>query len=305
MEAVEAIFVSLGRWLSVEPRKPMVEPRWTEIYVNESEAAGMSADEALEGSHSVVTIADVASIAECALLRQAAIAAADRAATDRRDGPSHDQQGLRHDGKEGRIRGKVVDLVGGDAQLLCDLILMRAAETISERLPLLMPRLFGTGCLATSILFNTKLSFSPGEPALNVYTHLPGGVNGGFNAHEDKQSLTLLVPLSTCRDSAGAVVDGDFDGGGTAFWTRRDSNARMERLNGEPTANINDVANSPQQDPKVVLQPPPGTAIVFGGDLTHAGQPVLGGQRCVLVASFSAREKMAGTDPGMSDSLAF
>ena len=39
--------------------------------------------------------------------------------------------------------------------------------------------------------------------------------------------------------------------------------------------------------PRLVLTPPPGTAIVFAGCITHAARAVKGGERCVLVASFS------------------
>lgn len=39
--------------------------------------------------------------------------------------------------------------------------------------------------------------------------------------------------------------------------------------------------------PHTVLRPPAGTAIIFGGDITHAGLPVTSGTRHVLVMSFS------------------
>jgi len=307
MESLDtSLLRSMGEWISLafervgagkqEQRWPICGDRWREWYVNELEAAAMTADESLECSHSVFTITEVANMAECAAIASAAIAAADRERATRASGPSHDLQGLQIDGKDGKIRGRVIDLVDTETQVLCDAILVRAGEALSERLPQVLPRMFGPGALATSILFNTELIFSPGEPALNVYTSDPAGCHtgaGGFDAHEDKQSLTLLVPLSTCRDIAGAMTTGDFDSGGTAFWTRADASG------------VRGAANHPPSEPKVVLQPEPGTAIVFGGKLTHAGRPVLGGQRCVLVASFSARERLAGTDPDLSDSLVF
>ena len=46
---------------------------------------------------------------------------------------------------------------------------------------------------------------------------------------------------------------------------------------------------SPEGPPTAVLRPPLGTAILFGGDVTHAGLPVEAGTRAVLVASFSTR----------------
>jgi hypothetical protein len=42
-------------------------------------------------------------------------------------------------------------------------------------------------------------------------------------------------------------------------------------------------------EPTLVLRPAAGSAIIFGGDVTHAGQVCTGGVRCVLVASFSPR----------------
>ena len=61
-----------------------------------------------------------------------------------------------------------------------------------------------------------------------------------------------------------------FAGGGTAYWAQ---DARGPRVEG----------------PGLVLRPPAGTALLFGGHTTHAGQPVTCGERCVLVASFSRR----------------
>ena len=64
------------------------------------------------------------------------------------------------------------------------------------------------------------------------------------------------------------------DGGGTAFWALkkagRDSEGRV--VDATPT---------------VTLRLPAGTALVFGGQVTHSGQMVTRGQRTVLVASFS------------------
>jgi hypothetical protein len=39
--------------------------------------------------------------------------------------------------------------------------------------------------------------------------------------------------------------------------------------------------------PTFIARPPAGTALVFGGKLTHAGHPVASGERVVFVASFS------------------
>ena len=76
-------------------------------------------------------------------------------------------------------------------------------------------------------------------------------------------ALTVLMPLT----SPAAFV-----GGGTGFW-----------------AGNRDVDEQPATAPSRVLKPALGTAIVFGGDVTHAGMPVEEGLRSVLVASFSTR----------------
>lgn len=79
-----------------------------------------------------------------------------------------------------------------------------------------------------------------------------------------KQSLTVLVPLS----GAGA----DFEGGGTAFWSEDARNAAREGA-----------------APTRVLTPTAGTALIFGGELTHAACEVVSGTRHIWVASFTPR----------------
>ena len=50
-----------------------------------------------------------------------------------------------------------------------------------------------------------------------------------------------------------------------------------------------------------VLAPPAGTALIFGGDVTHAGMPVETGLRSVFVASFSTRTD--ASNPGRCHGL--
>ena len=45
-----------------------------------------------------------------------------------------------------------------------------------------------------------------------------------------------------------------------------------------------------------MLRPPLGTALVFGGDVTHCGVPVASGLRSVLVCSFSTRTPASAPD---------
>ena len=53
---------------------------------------------------------------------------------------------------------------------------------------------------------------------------------------------------------------------------------------------------APEGAPTVVLKPPLGSALVFGGDVTHAGMPVETGLRSVFVASFSTRTAASSED---------
>ena len=111
---------------------------------------------------------------------------------------------------------------------------------------------------ATTCIGNAAIAFNNIEPAINVYT-----TGGDFKRHKDEQSLTVLVPL--CNAST-------FGGGGTAFWS---ADTTMSAADTPPT---------------MVLAPACGSAIIFTGEVLHAGLPVLSGQRCVFVASFSPAE---------------
>ena len=104
-----------------------------------------------------------------------------------------------------------------------------------------------------------------------MYTHA-----GGFGTHKDHMALTVLIPLTSPEN-------GDFKGGGTGFWSKRDEEMGQFEMNrdGGPTA---------------VIRPPLGTALIFGGDLSHAGMPVESGVRSVFVASFSTRTDASPPD---------
>lgn len=111
-----------------------------------------------------------------------------------------------------------------------------------------------------------ELEYSEGEPAVNVYTE-----QGYFGAHKDHLALTVLIPLT----EPGT----DFSGGGTGFWP----NGRA-------------VDENPQSPPVKVVKPAAGTALLFGGDVTHGGMAVEGGLRSVFVASFSTRTEASKED---------
>ena len=78
---------------------------------------------------------------------------------------------------------------------------------------------------------------------------------------------------------------------GTSFWAATESlplkgaaRDHAGRAPGPAALHVN-----PQSEPSFVLTPPAGSALVFGGNVTHAGESVAGGERTVFVASFSTR----------------
>ena len=84
-------------------------------------------------------------------------------------------------------------------------------------------------------------------------------------------ALTILIPLVNPEES--------FSGGGTGFW-----------------AGNRETSENPGTPPDLVLKPPAGTALVFGGDVTHSGMPVQDGLRSVLVCSFSTKTPASNPD---------
>ena len=159
----------------------------------------------------------------------------------------------------------------------CRLALASAIETtmlhrilhyMEEHMPSLAASLWGTSCAAD--LVDMSANFSPGEPAVNVYT-----AGGRFAPHTDKEDLTLLVPLSP---------PGAFEGGGTAFWSDDHLSPTMAE-DGDANDELNWVPH------EHAVAPVAGTAIIFGGDVTHAGLPVTSGTRSLFVMSFNLRAR--------------
>ena len=149
-------------------------------------------------------------------------------------------------------------------------ILARVTEYIDRELPSLVQVLFlgasdepkgeneNDNNSLTHLFQSDELQYSSREPAINVYR-----AGGDFDRHKDDQALTVLISLS-CADQ-------DYGGGGTAFWSQADSKAKA-------------------LEPSLVVRPPAGTVILFGGCVTHAGRAVESGCRVVFVASFSPLE---------------
>lgn len=148
--------------------------------------------------------------------------------------------------------------LNGRAHALSHVLLSRALWAVESLMPDLAGNLFPDACG----LLDLSFKFSGEEPMLNRYT-----VGGDFAPHQDGHALTVLMPLST--------ADGEFEGGGTAFWS--------------PETIGPDSASAKGVPPSLVLRPPAGTGILWRGHLTHAGLPVTRGVRHVWVASFDLR----------------
>lgn len=154
-------------------------------------------------------------------------------------------------------------------------ILQSVCQAIDANLPSLPQQLFDTRSLKQLLNESSSsanpnedaLVFSAREPAINVYS-APGGE---FLPHKDGETLTVLLPLS----SPGS----DFQGGGTAFWSGGVDAAASSSSAGSGSG--------------VTLKPVAGTALLFGGSVTHAGLPVTEGKRVVLVCSLSRRNVVA------------
>lgn len=152
------------------------------------------------------------------------------------------------------------DVLPDDTSQLMERILERALtylDNSDEICSSLRTTLFGDDCESIAELFRSQqLQFSSREPAINVY-YPP---NGHFAMHKDHHALSILIPLSSSDD--------EFKGGGTAFWNQSHPIENMDL-------------------PSIILKPPPGTALLWGGRVSHKGMKITQGRRVVMVASFS------------------
>lgn len=251
------------------------KPNWyREIVLNPNEAAACrSLAESVAGGHSIIMLHNVASAAECAAIAEEASSAACKAREER--------------GLSGLVRMPVKSLVGAECTALCDALLLRQIAWLDSLVPSLIPNLFGDLLAASTktVFDNTRLDWSEGEPAINVYT--PGGC---FTPHEDEQSLTCLLNVSP---------KSGYTGGGTSFWSTAGAVTALDTdvssavasaigtLAGPATVTAAFSALAVISPPTCLLAPPAGTALVFGGQVTHAAQPLDTGERIVFVASFS------------------
>ena len=236
-----------------------------------NEAQQHSIGQSIGQGQVVLCLPQVASAEECQTLFQAALQAAQN------QGPS----------ARGRSRLSVSDptVFSGDIVMTTEEILLRVLDYIDENLPSIYEWLFEPSdewvhrqplnaqleqpdtppesflretCPTLRDLYMMgALEWSEGEPAINIYQ-----AGGYFGAHKDHLALTVLIPLTS--------AEGDFQGGGTGFW-----------------AGNRQVDENPSTPPDLILKPAPGSALLFGGDVTHAGMPVASGLRSVGVCSFS------------------
>lgn len=233
---------------------------WTEFWLDGSNSGSQSRSrdlaENIDRGALVIELAGVASPAECQLIVDAATeccAAAGRSSAAKTRLPTIAAAQRAASAWGGAGNGQ--DPLPEAADAKSEEIFRRVLAIVDEHLPSLATALFAggaasNGSLATRHAAGT-LEFASREPAVNVYQK-----EGQFLAHKDHQSLTILLSLSSPTS---------FTGGGTGFW--------HGDAEGEPVA---------------VLRPAPGTVLLWGGDVMHAGMLVESGTRCVYVCSFSS-----------------
>jgi hypothetical protein len=247
-----------------------------EVWLNPAASMTRTIGECVQYGDVVFALADAASSDDIQTMLSAGIGAADALSESPEQTP-----------KNGRYRFPVPQTFSSDVVFTCEEVLLRVLDRIDDDMPYVYSTLFEPSagwasrqplnaagqqpveCPPTyleetcptlrELYMAGELEWSEGEPAINVYT--PGGL---FGCHKDHLALTVLIPLT--------APDADFSGGGTGFW-----------------AGGRAVDEDPLAPPTKVLTPAPGTALVFGGDVTHAGMPVEAGLRSVFVASFSTR----------------
>ena len=219
-------------------------------------ANALDAGFALTSGLGVILLPNIVLEAECFELVDAALGSSSEktipAAEEGRYGAGAPRVRVRLFGRrpKGEIpaRGMVcVNPLPSSVEQLVDDILIRIMSAVDLNFPTMAQNLFGMRSIA-DLACSGALEYSQREPALNIYW-----AGGEFLSHKDHQRLTILVPLSE--------PEKDFTGSGTSF--------------------------SADGEPSVVVRPSAGTALLFGGNLTHAGIPVKTGTRVVLVASFS------------------
>lgn len=164
--------------------------------------------------------------------------------------------------------------IGGRQKTALNLRL-RLLGLIEAQMPDLAQAIFGQ----KSDLASMNVRFSSDEPAVNIYNW-----GGYFQPHTDNEAISFLVPLSP---------EGAFEGGGTAFW----ADTHIDR-SGSGENGSKGKGKARELPHSHVVNPPAGTAIIFGGKVTHAGLPVVSGTRHLFVMSFTLRPRKENDDCG-------
>jgi len=270
--------------LGMAMRQPLSKLGMAETFLNRDAAAAcISCAESVARGHSILTLHDLASAEEVAVLKAEAVAAAHarvddassassvkrleqrivamRAAYIKADQPWRTSTAMTEEGGSAasRHRMQIEQSFAAPVQELCDALLIRALSLLELSVAQLVHDLFGD-CTTDSpgtCVNNPQLAFSSNEPAVNVYF-----AGGDFKAHEDNHALTVLVPLSAAST--------DFEGGGTAFWSTRDAGPGG-------SINVEACARSGQLcAPTMVLRPPAGAALLWGGGRARVTCPRYG-----------------------------
>lgn len=223
----------------------------------------LSPGAALQSGDAIIVLPNIISEAECADLLNAGVQAADaqRGSLWRRTLANLLEATSNNKKSRGRTR---VPIKGIANSRPFDDAFAKVLRIVDEELPSVVD-LFQTDSVG-ALHASDDLEFSAREPAFNLYRE-----GGDFNAHVDRQTLTVLLYL-TPPDSC--------EGGGTGFWSHDTAFGA--------TANPSTDAYKP---PTVVLDPPVGTALLYGGRLMHAGMPVTSGMRAIFLGSFSAKRR--------------
>ena len=235
----------------------------------------ISLGERIHNGRCLLKLSNLASAEEVEFLRSSCIQAANKrkeTLTPLKDDSSNENEVYLEQGSEAKVFVRLLtqasaerenapqDVLPEPVSAMIDKILERALTFLDqEACPSIKTTLFGGTAETTSIaqLFrDNQLDYSIREPAINVYE----APHGYFAMHKDHHALSIVMPLSN--------PNADFQGGGTAFWSQSHPVAGMD-------------------GPSIVLKPPAGTALLWGGRVSHKGMRISDGTRVVLVASFS------------------
>ena len=95
--------------------------------------------------------------------------------------------------------------------------------------------------------------------------------------HQDMRELTAVFPLNPC----GLSLEGfpGFEGGGTRFWLEGTGPDHAKSSDG------------------VSLTPPPGSGVLFNGEITHSGNVVRTGSRFLLMTSINVGWEHVSVQP--------